>query len=72
MLNFKVTDRIDIMPRHSLLSLLFSLAAGLIAVSIIFLFSGVNPLYAIARIFSGSFGSLYGLKETVTKAIPLI
>ncbi len=72
MLNFRVSDRIDIMPRHSLLSLLFSLAAGLIAISVIFLFSGVNPLYAIAKIFSGSFGSIYGLKETVTKAIPLI
>ena len=46
--------------------------AGLLAISVIFLFSGVNPLYAIFKIFSGSFGSLYGIKETVTKAIPLI
>jgi simple sugar transport system permease protein len=72
MLKLRVTDRIDILPRHSFLSLVFSLAAGLAAISVIFLFSGVNPLYAIAKIFSGSFGSLYGLKETVTKAIPLI
>ncbi len=72
MLKLRVSDRIDIFPRHSLLSLVFSLAAGLIAISFIFLLSGVNPLYAIAKIFSGSFGSLFGLKETVTKAIPLI
>jgi simple sugar transport system permease protein len=29
-------------------------------------------LFAIFKIFSGSFGSFYGIKETVTKAIPLI
>ena len=54
------------------MSLVFSLAAGLLAISCIFLISGVNPLYALAKIFSGSFGSFYGLKETLTKAIPLI
>jgi ABC-type uncharacterized transport system permease subunit len=32
----------------------------------------VNPFFAFKKIFSGSFGSLYGLKETITKAIPLI
>ncbi len=42
------------------------------AVSCIFLIFGVNPLYALGKIFSGSFGSFYGLKETTTKAIPLI
>lgn len=72
MLNFKISERIDIHPRHSFMSLVFSLAAGLLAISCIFLISGVNPLYALAKIFSGSFGSLYGLKETLTKAIPLI
>jgi simple sugar transport system permease protein len=50
----------------------FSLAAGLGVVGIIFLVAGVNPFYAISEIFLGSFGSLYGVKETLTKAIPLI
>jgi len=72
MLNLKITDRIDIQPRHSILSLVFSLAAGLTAISSIFLIFGVNPLFALTKIFSGSFGSVYGLKETTTKAIPLI
>jgi ABC-type uncharacterized transport system permease subunit len=72
MLNFKITDRIDIHPRHSFLSLVFSLAAGLLVISCIFFTFGVNPIYALAKIFSGSFGSVYGLKETLTKAIPLI
>lgn len=51
---------------------IFSLLAGLMVISIIFMIAGVNPLYAISEIFSGSFGSVYGLKETLTKAIPLI
>ncbi len=49
-----------------------SVLAGLVAVGLMFVVSGVNPFYAIYRIFGGSFGSLYGLGETVTKAIPLI
>ncbi len=49
-----------------------SVLAGLAAVGLMFAASGVNPFYAIYRIFGGSFGSLYGLGETVTKAIPLI
>ena len=72
MLKLKISDRIDIRPMHSLLSLVFSLAAGLLAISSIFIIFGVNPLFALGKIFSGSFGSIYGLKETITKAIPLI
>ncbi|MBW2514113.1 MAG: ABC transporter permease [Deltaproteobacteria bacterium] len=67
-----VTDRTRITPRTSILTVVFSLVAGLGVVSLIFLLSGVNPLYAIFKIFSGSFGSFYGIKETITKAIPLM
>ena len=55
-----------------MLSLAFSLTAGLLAISLTFMVFGVNPLFALAKIFSGSFGSFYGIKETITKAIPLI
>jgi len=72
MVSINISDRINRKPIHSLLALIFSLAAGLAAISLIFLIFGVNPFFAIAKIFGGSFGSLYGLKETVTKAIPLI
>ncbi|MCP4628173.1 MAG: ABC transporter permease [bacterium] len=72
MFNLKITDRIDIQPKHSFWTLVFSLAAGLLAISSIFIIFGVNPLFALSKIFSGSFGSVYGLKETLTKAIPLI
>ena len=72
MVRIRVTDRIKISKKTSSLALLFSLAAGLLTISLIFIISGVNPLYAIMKIFSGSFGSWYGIKETITKAIPLI
>ncbi len=72
MLKINVTDRIKVTTRTSMLTLLFSLLAGLFTIGLIFLFSGVNPLFAFYKIFSGSFGSAYGIKETITKAIPLI
>ncbi len=79
----KITDyiknyKIDIAPRgeakgwESSLITVISLAAGLAAIGFIFLLKGINPFYAIYKIFSGSFGSMYGFKETLTKAIPLI
>ena len=52
--------------------LLLSLLAGFVAVGVIFTVKGVNPLYALWKILAGSFGSLYGISETITKAIPLI
>jgi len=68
----KVTDRENITPRDQVLALLFSILAGLFVIGLVFLAFGVNPLFAITKIFGGSFGSVYGFKETVTKAIPLI
>ena len=49
-----------------------SLFAGLIAVGFVFVLKGVNPFFAIGKIFSDSFGSSYGINESITKAIPLI
>jgi simple sugar transport system permease protein len=72
MIRIRVTDRIKISKTASSLALLGSLVAGLLTISLIFIISGVNPLYAIFKIFSGSFGSWYGIKETITKAIPLV
>ena len=69
---FKAIDRQEITTRQTLLTLVLSILAGLLVISCIFLISGANPLYAFAKIFSGSFGSIYGIKETITKAIPLI
>lgn len=72
MIKLITSDRYNITPFRSLMTNVFSLAAGLFVISLIFLLAGVNPLYAIGKIFLGSFGSVYGFKETVTKAIPLI
>ena len=71
MLHFKVSDREQISAIGTLGTLVLSLAAGMGVIGLIFLFSGVNPIFAFQKIFSGSFGSLYGFKETITKAIPL-
>jgi len=72
MFTIKVSDRDELKKGQSFLILVLSLIAGLAAISIIFLLSGVNPLFAMYKIFKGSFGSMYGFKETLTKAIPLI
>lgn len=64
--------RENLSPFGSVLILLGSLAAGLAAVSLVFVVKGANPFYALAKIFGGSFGSAYGIKETITKAIPLV
>lgn len=71
-MQIKITDRDKITPFRSLMTNIFSLVAGIMAISLIFLLNKVNPLYAISEIFVGSFGSFYGFKETLTKAIPLI
>lgn len=72
MIHITTSDRYDITGTRSLMTNILSLAAGLVVIGIIFLFAGVNPFYAILEIFKGSFGSAYGFKETLTKAIPLI
>ena len=72
MMKIKTTDRYNITPLRSFMTNILSLAAALVAISILFLIAGVNPIFAISEIFSGSFGSFYGIKETITKAIPLI
>ncbi len=55
-----------------LLALVLSLVLALAAIALLFRALGVDPLYAYQRILSGAFGSLYGLSESVTKAIPLM
>jgi simple sugar transport system permease protein len=71
-LSFKIEKRIEVSTRLKILILFLSLLTGLILCSLIFLINGINPVAALLKIFIGSFGSLYGLKETITKSIPLI
>lgn len=72
MVRLKVTDREEVTHLQSVVILVLSIVAGILAMSLIFLMSGANPVFAIVKIFSGSFGSRYGMMETITKAIPLI
>jgi simple sugar transport system permease protein len=72
MLQLNVSDREQISALGAFLTLVLALAAGMVVVGIIFILSGVNPFFAFKKIFIGSFGSLYGFQETITKAIPLI
>ncbi len=72
MIRISVTKRFQTSTRRAMAINAISLAAGLAAVSLVFLAAGINPFYALFRIFSGSFGSIYGFQETLTKAIPLI
>jgi len=71
-IKIKTTDRYNITPLRSFITNILCLVAALVVISILFLIVGVNPFFAISEIFSGSFGSFYGIKETITKAIPLI
>ncbi len=72
MYKIKISDRGVVTKTRSFMTNIFSLAAGLVAIGILFLSCKINPFYAVSAIFTDSFGTLYGLKETITKAIPLI
>jgi general nucleoside transport system permease protein len=71
-MEIKILPRERTTPRFTAAVLALSLLAGLCAVGIIFLTKGINPFFAIAKIFTASFGSWYGFSETITKAIPLV
>ena len=68
----KIERRLVVSPWITLATLTLSLILALTMVALIFLMYGVDPTRAYREIFVGSFGSLYGLSETVVKAIPLI
>ncbi|MCX7766726.1 MAG: ABC transporter permease, partial [Candidatus Sumerlaeia bacterium] len=72
MLRLKIEKRTETSAILSVLIPGLSLLLGLGVVSCVFFLKGANPLFALQKIFIGSFGSIYGLKETITKAIPLI
>jgi len=49
MIKIKTTDRYNITTLRSFMTNIFSLLAGLVVISIIFLIAGVNPIYAITE-----------------------
>ncbi len=49
-----------------------SLTLALISIALVLWVARIDPFYAYKKIFTGSFGSLYGLAESTVKAIPLL
>ena len=49
-----------------------TLALAMIIGAIPLVWMKINPLVAYASIFTGAFGSMYGISETLVKAIPLL
>ncbi len=68
----RIERRLDIPRRIQLFALVISLLLAFIVIALIFWGIRINPFEAYARILRGGFGSLYGLSESVTKAIPLL
>lgn len=53
---------------NSFITILLALLVGMVPL----ILTGNNPVRAYLALFQGAFGSLYGLTETLVKAIPLI
>lgn len=50
---------------------LASILLALFSVGILFIVSGIDPIFAYSVIFSGVFRSTYGISEIIVKAIPI-
>nr|MBC7244245.1 ABC transporter permease [Chloroflexota bacterium] len=70
--HFRIEKRLSVSPWLEFLTLATSLFLAFVVIAGLFRILGVNPIIAYQRIFRGAFGSLYGLSETIVKAIPLM
>ncbi len=68
----RLERRLTVPPLVSLAAIFVSLLLALVTIAIVFRLFGLDPLAAYARMFRGAFGSVYGLSETLVKAIPLL
>lgn len=68
----RIERRLEVSPQTQIFAILLSLFFSFVVIAVIFSFLGVEPLNAYRRIFLGGFGSIYGLSESITKAIPLL
>ncbi len=59
-------------PVQNLILIIIFIFLSLFISSLIFTLRGLNPLFVLSKILLSSFGSIYGIKETITKAIPLM
>ena len=55
-----IEKKLSISNKKKIFSYLIFLLIGIILSSMIFLIKGINPFYALYRIFKGSFFSVFG------------
>ncbi|OBR92886.1 D-allose transporter subunit [Clostridium ragsdalei P11] len=66
----KKTDSCSMMKK--VMVSIISVIGGIVFSAIIIAITGNDPIDVCSQIFSGAFGSTYGLSETVAKSIPLM
>jgi simple sugar transport system permease protein len=71
-IHLRIEKRLVVPRWLEFVTLALSVLLALLGIALLFCALGVNPVVAYQRIFRGAFGSLYGLSETVVKAIPLM
>lgn len=70
--HIRLERRLTVPPLVSLAAIFVSLLLALVTIAVVFRLFGLDPLAAYTRMFRGAFGSVYGLSETLVKAIPLL
>lgn len=68
----RVEKRLSISPQTYVLVVIIAIALALLVGAIFIKINGFNPWEIYVTMFKGSFGSVYGLSETVVKSIPLM
>ncbi|WP_097028182.1 ABC transporter permease [Clostridium peptidivorans] len=69
---FKIIKIEEITTKRSILIRCISIALAFLVVAAFISILGLNPIKVYGAMLKGSFGSLYSIKETIVKSIPLI
>ena len=72
MIKIKLEQRERVSQRQELFITVVAIGFALFLSGIFIAFNGANPFVAFWKIITSSFGSAYGLSETIVKSIPLI
>ena len=72
MFKIKLDQKERVSKREEFIITISAIAIALAFSGIFIAVSGANPFVAFVKVISSSFGSLFGLSETLLKAIPLI
>ena len=72
MFKIKLDKKKKISKREELLITLCAIVMAMVLAGIFIAFNNVNPFEAFWKVLTSSFGSAYGISETLLKSIPLI